>query len=121
MKDGEKALLALAAVGGYLYWAKTKTSTVGNTPLSGDRRHGPWRDQVHGTFPKGNVLDLTKMGVPAPKKGGKPRKGGGHNAYNRVNSGSGMSRDDEEKMLMSLTPQQREAELAKRGLTGTWD
>ena len=25
MKDGEKALLALAAVGGYLYWSKTET------------------------------------------------------------------------------------------------
>ena len=26
MKDGEKALLALAAVGGYLYWAKVNPS-----------------------------------------------------------------------------------------------
>ena len=77
MKDGERALLALAAVGGYLYWATT--STAGNTPLSRVRRQGPYRDMeqsssrlVVGPFPNGSkVLDMTEMGAnPKPKKGG---------------------------------------------------
>ena len=87
MKDGERALLALAAVGGYLYWATT--STAGNTPLSRVRRQGPYRDMeqsssrlVVGPFPNGSkVLDMTEMGANP-----KPKKRGIHNEFKPVAS-----------------------------------
>ena len=51
-------------------------------------------------FPKGSkVLDLTKMGANP-----KPMKGGTFNAYNPVNSESGMSRDARMELLKSMDP-----------------
>ena len=74
MKDSEKALLALAAVGGYLYWAKktpAKTSKAG--PNNWDK----------GLQYKGGAAIRSKFFTDEPSDG-KPKKGGIHNALTPV-------------------------------------
>jgi hypothetical protein len=59
--------------------------------------------------------------IPNPVYG-KPRKGGTFNAYNQVNSESGMSREEaraaEKKLMMSMKPNEQKAYLAKHNITG---
>ena len=76
MKDSEKGLLALAVVGGYLYWAKktpAKTSKAG--PNNWDK--GPQY--------KGGAASRSKFFTDEPSVG-KPEKGGIHNSLKPVAS-----------------------------------
>jgi len=84
MKDGEKALLALAAVGGYLYWAKTdKTKQPMMTHRDGDPygngRDGDYSNSPYTRGPDGKMI--SSLSIPNPVYG---KKGGIHNALKSV-------------------------------------
>ena len=71
MKDGEKALLALAAVGGYLYWSKTETKksniwTTGAGSSGSTFSTGPAAYEQ-----KANVPNQRPLKVLTQKQGGK--------------------------------------------------
>ena len=81
MKDGEKALLALAAVGGYLYWSKTETKfdhSKERRPawISRNHHHDPSSPYTMGA--DGEMINMASVG--------KPKKGEIFNALNPVAS-----------------------------------
>ena len=71
MKDSEKALLALAAVGGYLYWAKKEKNSVLSKP--GTERTGaqPLPGVPAAYQQKANVPNQRPLKELTRKQGGK--------------------------------------------------
>ena len=71
MKDGEKALLALAAVGGYLYWSKKETKKT-NIWTTGAGSSGSTFSTGPAAYEqKANVPNQRPLKVLTQKQGGK--------------------------------------------------
>ena len=101
MKDGEKALLALAAVGGYLYWSKTETKfdcSKERRPawISRNHHHDPSSPYTMGA--DGEMINMASVG--------KPKKGEIFNALNPVASSV-----PRERPLKKLTTQKEMMQL----------